>query len=87
MTKATRRWQGSGRTKVTRRAPGRPVRLADATPGSNASGDGTLHADELQDAGMCPDEEACDTLIRDIDNNGDGRVDFNEYVAWQKKQG
>ena len=48
---------------------------------------GTLEVTELNDAGMCILEDgSCDELMQSIDNNGDGRVDFNEYVSWVKRQ-
>lgn len=44
---------------------------------------GTLDADELAQAGLCGlDDGTCNTLLESIDNNGDGQVDFNEFVSW-----
>ena len=47
---------------------------------------GTLNASELEEAGLCSVEDGtCSLLLEDIDNNGDGLVDFNEFLVWLKK--
>ena len=30
-------------------------------------------------------DDCGDTLLKEIDNNGDGKVDFNEYMSWWSK--
>jgi len=42
-------------------------------------GDGMVDAEEL--AAACGD-----VLIREADSNGDGLVNFNEYMAWWTRQ-
>jgi len=48
---------------------------------------GTLTAEELAQGGLCdPDDpEACAALLRSVDNNGSGDIDFNEYYSWLSK--
>ena len=52
---------------------------------------GTLDALELGEAGLCDkeatgedDEGGCEILVSQLDNNGDGEVDFNEYMNWTR---
>ena len=48
---------------------------------------GTLSAQELSQAGYCNLEDgSCEALLDSIDNNGDRRVDFNEFVAWLERE-
>ena len=55
----------------------------------NSNRDGTLSVDELAEAGLCDvldeSEQSCERLMEQADNNGDGRVDFNEFVNWMKR--
>ena len=47
---------------------------------------GTLNAEELSAVGLCSLEDgSCTLLLESIDNNSDGRVDFNEFVAWTRR--
>ena len=60
----------------------------------DADGDGALDASALDDSPYCQvawsddleSSDACgEKLIKEIDNNGDGKVDFNEYMSWWSK--
>lgn len=53
-------------------------------------GSGVISADEIKDVlgfGGNLDTKAIDTIIRQVDENGDGEISFEEFVAMMKKIG
>ena len=48
---------------------------------------GALCQAELEAAGYCRTPDECELLMNSADDNGDGRVDFKEFVMWAGSQG
>jgi len=54
---------------------------------ADSDADGALRSGELLAAGYCADEDECGFIMTSADDNGDGKVDFKEYMAWAGSTG
>jgi len=65
-----------------------PEEIKKAFAMFDLNGDGVVTADEIQQMCKCLSKDVADQLIRDLDKNGDGQINFNEWLqAMQNRKG